>query len=348
LRADRHQALDLIRGLAALGVAVHHWIVWSRHVFLQSLGLFSVYVFFILSAVTMCLIYEPVFRDGIGRQEVGAFFRNRAARLLPLLAAVSIAYFLLSLRWGGSLGPELSKAVLTGTGIMALALPGYVSNSFGAWSLGTELAFYLIVPVAILMAAQASRMVLAGIFLISLCAQQMYLQLIAPMNDPDTHWAFYTAFLTFSPFFCLGFLIFKSTGARKRLALWPMLACYLGVAVFSAIWPVDLYRSSAPYLLLTALAGGAIFFAFRSEVPAWLAAPAAFLGDISYALYLTHPFTNMVVAKGAKLAGVPVDWTLPVYLVAAVSVAFLSFRLFEKPTRDFLRTGRKPALATLP
>ena len=348
MRSDRHQALDLIRGLAALGVAIYHWLQWGVHVTVQSLGLFSVYLFFILSAVTMCLIYEPVFRDGITRESVRSFFRNRAARLLPLLALVATAYFFVAIHWGASAFTELFRAMLTGSGAMALASPGFVSNTYGAWSLGTELAFYVAVPVVILLTARAKPATLALLFLASLCAQQLYLQLIAPLES-RAHWALYTTFLTFAPFFCLGFLIFKAKGERSGWSLWPMLGCYLAVACFSLFWPTDLFRSPAAYLILTALCGGAILFAYRSEVPAWLAGLSVFLGDISYALYLTHPLTNMALSKALRAAGLSGISTLPVYLFAAASVAYLSYRFFERPARDYFRAGRtRFQPATLP
>jgi len=347
LRSDRHQALDLIRGLAAVGVAIYHWLQWGMHITVQSLGLFSVYLFFILSAVTMCLIYEPLFGDGITGEGVRSFFRNRAARLLPLLALLATAYLLLALYMGGAASTELSKAVLTGTGAMALTAPGFVSNTYGAWSLGTELAFYVAVPIAILLAARTSAAKIGLLFLASIFAQQIYLQLIAPLRG-TAHWALYTAFLTFAPFFCLGFLIFKADGRRSVGSLWPMLICYLSVACFSLLWPTDLFRSTMPYLLLTALCGGAIFFAYRSDVPAWLGGISVFLGEISYALYLTHPFTNMAVSKVAQAMGLPAPWTLPFYLLAAGAVAYLSYRFFERPSRDYFRGERRLQPATLP
>ena len=113
--------------------------------------------------------------------------------------------------------------------------------------------------------------------------------------------------------------------------------------------PMDLFRSPAAYLILTALCGGAILFAYRSEVPAWLAGLSVFLGDISYALYLTHPLTNMALSKALRAADLSGISTLPVYLFAAASVAYLSYRFFERPARDYFRAGRtRFQPATLP
>jgi len=98
----RHLALDLVRGLAAASVAVYHWLYYSRHLDVQSAGTFSVYMFFVLSAVAMALVYGPAFSKQISYADAADFFRNRAARLLPLLALVSLVSFAYSL-YGGAL-----------------------------------------------------------------------------------------------------------------------------------------------------------------------------------------------------------------------------------------------------
>jgi peptidoglycan/LPS O-acetylase OafA/YrhL len=53
---DRNHGLDLLRGLAALGIATFHFLA-DVGVDIQSLGTFGVYVFFVLSGLTMMLVY---------------------------------------------------------------------------------------------------------------------------------------------------------------------------------------------------------------------------------------------------------------------------------------------------
>ena len=55
----RHHALDLLRGLCAVGIATYHYLGQRGIAHLQSLGTFGVYVFFVLSALTMMLAYAP-------------------------------------------------------------------------------------------------------------------------------------------------------------------------------------------------------------------------------------------------------------------------------------------------
>lgn len=92
---DRHHALDLVRGIAAVGVAVYHFLAWNEIAHIQSMGTFSVYLFFILSALTMMMVYGDRFRDSIKLDDIKAFYRNRVARLIPLLAGIALARLIL-------------------------------------------------------------------------------------------------------------------------------------------------------------------------------------------------------------------------------------------------------------
>jgi len=90
LKPDRNHGLDLLRGLAALGVAVYHYLAWRHDFPINSLGTFAVYIFFILSGVTMMMVYGQAFQNGVMMDAAGSFYRNRVARLAPLLVVVGL------------------------------------------------------------------------------------------------------------------------------------------------------------------------------------------------------------------------------------------------------------------
>ena len=346
---ERHLALDLTRGLAALGVAVYHWLLWNTGLKILSLGMFGVYLFFILSALTMAIVYSPTFGRGIDAAAAATFFRNRVARLLPLLALVASASWMLALYSGESASPAAAKAFLTGSGFFALGPPGFLSNSTGAWTLGIELIFYAFVPLTLLSIARISLRTLAAATLLLLLAQHIYLAVLKDLTG-DAHWDRYTAPLTFAPFFALGFLVYRAAGERRPVFLGAALALLGAIAGFSLVWQGDLFRANGPFLLLTLLAGAAIYCANRAPVPKPLQGPSRFLGDISYALYLTHPFTYLVTGKLSDAVGAPPAAAFLLSVPAAMLVAYATFRLFERPARERLRGGRgpRPAVATLP
>lgn len=248
-QTSRNHALDLIRGLAALGVVIYHYLSWSMDIHIQSLGTFSVYLFFVLSGLTMMMVYGPRFATGISPETIKEFFVNRVARLLPLLAAIAFLSFVYqsfvasegSVPWReGAL-----RALLTGTSLFSLQLPGYLSNTTGAWSLGIETVFYLLFPIIAVGAMNASRVTLAAIVFALVAAQHAGLYLYSDLvaKDATLHWNYYTTPLTFAPFFALGVFAFFTRIAATETNLVFSLVILCGVAFFSIITDAQLFVS---------------------------------------------------------------------------------------------------------
>jgi ABC-type polysaccharide/polyol phosphate transport system ATPase subunit len=181
---DRNHGLDLLRGLAALGIATFHFLA-DVGVDIQSLGTFGVYVFFVLSGLTMMLVYADRFSANINRDDLIGFFWNRFTRIVPLLAAAALVSFVVAsadIGWNRHLAARALQSLLTGTGLFALHLPGYLSTVTGAWSLGIELAFYVVFPIVCLMVARARLAHLAVAIVVMVTAQQILLAILQ-------HWA---------------------------------------------------------------------------------------------------------------------------------------------------------------
>jgi peptidoglycan/LPS O-acetylase OafA/YrhL len=310
---DRHFPLDGLRGLAALAVAVYHYLSWARGITIPSMGTFTVYLFFSLSALTMMMVYEG--RLG-SRTEISAFFRNRAFRIVPLLVVTSFGAALLS-----RFDPGVTlKALLTATGLYAVA-PGALSVGNGAWSIGIEIVFYAAFP-AIALAVPRLRtrtlvLVLAGL----VGVQQAWMWTIG------TSWETYTLPITFAPFFAIGLLVHRTrrTGAS-------FLPATLSLAVLASLSLVlDVRGTAGGYLAASAVAGGTLWLAWRSRVPAALEPLCDLLGRISYSLYLTHWFAFVVVRE------LGLDW--PFFFALAVAAAWACEHWFERPAREWLRAA---------
>ena len=86
----RFEALDGLRGLAALGVLLYHGLYWSSFPPFQH-GYLAVDFFFGLSGFVIAAAYEKRWRSGLG---IVAFFgRHRFVRLYPLLAFSTLLGF---------------------------------------------------------------------------------------------------------------------------------------------------------------------------------------------------------------------------------------------------------------
>ena len=340
--SGRHHALDLLRGLAAILVAAYHFLD-SQGIAVESLGTFSVYVFFVLSGLTMTAVYGPQFSNAIRVIDLRRFYWNRITRLMPLLIAASLLSLALaapSLGLTRHLAASALYAFMTGTALFALHLPGYLSNTMGAWSLGIEMMFYFVFPVICLLAATASRLQLAGIALVLIFAQQIVIALMHHWvsDDPLRFWHYYSTFLIFLPFFILGILIARLRSEQKYLNLVAALVFLTLIAGFSLVFKVEIFVTHWAYLTLTGLAFCAVYFAFMSRTPEFLVGPSLFLGNASYALYLSHPFSLRLTADVAGLLGCGPVITAVLYFALALIVAHYTYRLFERPAQNFLRS----------
>ncbi|MGB8649999.1 MAG: acyltransferase [Mycobacteriales bacterium] len=153
----RFPALDGLRGLAALAVV-------STHVGFQtgrtarpgpaasilSRGDFGVTVFFLLSGF---LLYRPL-ANGMRRSTTSTYLRRRALRVLPAYwVAVVAAFVLLPLNRGGTAGEWVKHLVLVQI-YFDKPLPAGLTQM---WSLCTEVAFYITMPLYALAVARRRR-----------------------------------------------------------------------------------------------------------------------------------------------------------------------------------------------
>ncbi len=341
VKAPRHLTLDFLRGIAAIGVMTYHWLAWRYDLHVQSLGSFSVYLFFTLSALVMSLTYGRMFGTIITRDSVGAFARNRAARLVPMLALTTVATLVLLLVQSdfAQIGKLADEALLTGSGFMALAAPGYASMISGGWSLGIEISFYGIAPIAILTTSGMRVKSLLCAFIALALAQQVWVYSIASILDPARHWELYSLPITFAPFFAAGILIAQGRAERQSYFIWPSLLCLVMFMSLSLFWQGDLQRSNGFFLIAMGLSIGAVYFAYRARLPRALGGAAKILGDISYGLYLLHPVMFTFNSLAARHLGFgPLVRNL-LDFAAVFIAAFVCFHLFERPLRNRLRGG---------
>jgi peptidoglycan/LPS O-acetylase OafA/YrhL len=339
----RHHALDLLRGLAAIGIAIYHF-VYSLGNEIQSLGTFGVYVFFVLSGLTMMLVYGERFSKAITERDLITFYWYRISRIIPLLAAASLASFLLTVPWLGmsrQLAASALRSFLTGTALFALHLPGYLSNTIGAWSLGIEMLFYLLFPLVCLLTARAGLWQLAGIIVVLIFAQQIVIALMHHWvrEDPRRFWDYYTTLLIFSPFFVLGMAIIRSRVPKRGVFLLLSVLSLAVIAGFSLIVKVEIFETHWAYLALTATAFITVLFAYSGDVPEFLVGPSAFLGNSSYSLYLTHPFSLRASEAIADTFGLGPAFTGVLFFPLAIIVAHYTFVSFERPVQRFLRSS---------
>lgn len=332
--AERNIGLDLLRGLCACAVATYHFLYWREEYLVISMGSFGVYVFFILSALTMMLVYGEKFSAGLSRRDVRNFFKKRCARVLPLLMAVSAISV-----WFYGWSPHLvGKAILTGTGLMFLGLPGHHSIATGAWSLGIEIAFYAVFPlVALLVGRSLLTVFVAAVVLVA--AQQINLKLVP--TEGAFVWVTYTVSLTFAPFFALGMLVYF---VNLRASIGALVAGFIVLTVvlfYSMVLPLNVYNGGKAYVMLVMLSALSTLLFYSSRVPTFLIKPADVLGKISYSLYLTHWMSFEVGERILNWIGVDsIAASAIVFACLSLTSSYFIYTMFENPARLWL-SGEK-------
>ena len=109
------------------------------------------------------------------------------------------------------------------------------------------------------------------------------------------------------------------------------------IATYSEIVGANPLRSNAHYLVLTALSAAALFFFYRMTVPRVLAGTAHFLGNASYALYLTHPLVFAATQRLSGHLGLGTYESAVLFFASAMAIAHLTHVLFERPVRAAMR-----------
>lgn len=375
-QAPRHvPVLDGFRGVAALGIALYHcWLLSGQPALgggpvrdVLSAGFLAVTLFFVLSGFVLFL---PVARRGGWFGPVAPYARRRIARVVPAYYAV-LALCLLA--WPLLITGDMAGRVTTESAVAHLLfaqqearlLPGYDGAlGFGVdpvvWTLSLEALFYLCLPLVAgwfwrrpgLAVGLAVTVGVAGrVFLGDVAGEPRESVLLSsfPLHLAD-----------FAAGMAAALLYVRARPVSARLA--GVAGVASGVAAIVALAAVggadagevrDAVRSNWALMALLpfAFAGAVLGLAWA---PAVLrrpleAAPARWLGTVSYGVFLAH-YPLLLLARttldfahdGSREA----FFALTAFAVpASLLVGWLSWLAIERPARRWARAARGDPLA---
>lgn len=317
--------LGHVRGLAAFLVVTWHFAHWDAGqpvpfngaAWLGPIdeGHLGVSVFMVLSGYLFARLI------GERRVHYAAFLRNRAVRLLPLLAFTMFIYAVAN-------RVELADfAGLLASGVLLPTLPN------GGWSITAEAHFYLILPLLLFALRNDRRAIFAmlglsvalrlGLYLEGYDVQQLaYLTLVGRFDQ-----------------FAIGVAAGLLGKASGKLALASFAALWAGYGLFDAIGGYYNAHQPAIWIVLPTLEGLAIAAMIawydRNPLPdIWLLRKA---GEYSYSIYLLHFFfvhqaAMLVNDHVMRIDSLPLalPWAF-LFFLAMLGIGHLSWKLVEEP-----------------
>jgi peptidoglycan/LPS O-acetylase OafA/YrhL len=352
----RYEALDGLRGLAALGVLVLH--VWmfsygdlgkpDKGVLDLVLGelRLGVQLFFVLSGF---LIYRPFVGAALDRAprgpRLGRYVIRRAARILPAYWTALLGSFLL-LR-------HFDHPMQIGAGQLPVFLL-FAQNHFDTtikhldppmWTLAIEVSFYAVLPLAGALAlrlgahrgrqlALALAVVVAGLTSTVLAFERHWPETLSTSLLP--HLVEFGAGMT------IAVLLYGrtlSTPAARRALLAGTL-----LIIINSVWHAKGLGAQAPRSLVGDAPGilGLALVLAALVASAWKATglsrgPARWLGNISYGVYLVH-FPVIVALRETEHWPETLTRQLVMVMAITLPIAAISWLAIERP---FVRLARR-------
>jgi peptidoglycan/LPS O-acetylase OafA/YrhL len=335
--------LNSLRAIAALVVVISHYsnlTNWFGGYPGHGAGQLGVMLFFLISGFLMAYLYldQPASRAATSR-----FFVARIARVLPLFIAVVCVSYLLQRLGVTGIFYDISN---TGNILSHLLM---LSGTSVLWTIPPEMQFYAVFAGFWLVwqrskQAAACVLALAGGAIILLGMPNPMVKIAGLLVD--------TKIIMSLPTFMVGIAaghLYARHGVCKKFAHGAFALCLLALPlVYPKIFlllsgrELDAWRDLGVLGFLAALFAIIVFLV--PDDSRWLANPAGdFIGKISYSLYLLHLPVFALMSMFLQPSKTSPGLLLPLYLGAALAVAYASYRLLEYPLRVWIRARLMPA-----
>lgn len=344
LKTKTHfEVLDGLRGIAALGVVVFHFIeMYTPHPDdLIAHAYLAVDFFFCLSGFVVAYAYD----DRLPQMGLKTFFKQRLIRLHPLVVLGTVLGLLAFIfdpfgnQWQAYSGWK--TALLFLASILLIPYPiisERAYNLFGlnapAWTLFWEYIANIVYALVLHRLKRIWLLLLAvlaaiGIFYVANSAGN-----ISGGWSKENFWHG-GARVAFS--FLAGMCIFRYQLIIKNKLGFPLLALLLSLAFFVPYhdhwnWLAEPLLIIIYFPLLVSLGAGTTLNPSHQSI-------CRFSGQISYPLYITHYFVLWAFGNyygQAQPSHQTLAWVIPSLIIGQIIVAYLAMKFYDMPVRKWL------------
>ncbi|WP_350293403.1 acyltransferase [uncultured Croceitalea sp.] len=334
---NRIVGLDYLRGLMAFAIMIYHYFSWIYGSFDASsfwgrIGIYGVAIFYILSGLTLYLVYE----NNFFKKGIWYYIKRRVLRIHPLLILTTILTIIL-LR-NPNLFVTNTRAInslfLNLTGLFGFVDPRrYIAT--GAWSIGNELFFYSIFPLVIFLRNIDKRLLYACFCLTLFIGIYFAFYIIDVEQVLSKNWEFYIN--PFNQLFLfIGGILIADIFRNK-----PMNNFIYGLGAIVVLLLFIFFPISGDRVVITAgmyrlvfslLSFILVISAFKLEfnLGNFFSPLLNHLGNISYTIYLVHPIIYYTLKKYELLFENELA-SLFLCLVATMILSSLVYRFYERP-----------------
>jgi exopolysaccharide production protein ExoZ len=341
----RVNSIDYLRGALALSVMFYHYASWGlgnqgAENLLSRLGIYAVASFYVVSGISLYLVYSTTTWNSISTAE---FAKKRALRIYPL-------YILVTLITLSITSQQVDIVKLLGN--LSIVFGFYSPNGHipvGGWSVGNEIVFYVMFPLMMIM--MRSMLTLAALAVGGLVLHAFFaFSVIDPEQSISSQSHHYMNPLNQVFFFIGGLFIgkFFSPGKGSRITIITFLL--LGLAVFIS-WPASGDRveliSGWTRVAMTSACLFVCLAVFMSnwDAAGWLGKALKVIGDTSYSTYLLHGpiaiiFLSVVYPELKFIHSHHGKFFFLILVCAPLSIlaGYISFHKFESP---IMRLGKR-------
>ncbi|GAA4738662.1 acyltransferase [Modestobacter marinus] len=350
---SRLRALDGLRLLAALSVAVYHYLAyegaapaWGQapsSLFPQwsgaaAYGWLGVEVFFVISGFVICM--------SCWGRSLGDFFRSRVTRLYPAYwAAVVLTTVVVTVT------PAIGQDIPFTDVLVNLTM---LQDAVGAdrvdgvyWTLWVELRFYLLFAL----------LVWGGLTFRRVLAFSLIWTVVAALaRTADSELLTLVAMPKYAPYFLVGIGIYLVHRFGDHLLSWLVIGVNAILSYHYAVLRMDHQAEDVVHQPLSRLIVGLVLFGGIALVAAiarghlgwvrwrWV----SYAGALTYPFYLLHDYIGFALINWLyDRVGVSAYAVLPVTVTAMLVLAWLVHRLAEKPLARWLKVRLTSGAMTL-